>query len=89
LVRTIDTITKPVRSSARGRQLVRYATPHGKVILTLLAGLAEFERSLIMLRTQADILRAHELGVAFGRKPKLNPGQPSATRKANDGGAGM
>ena len=50
-------------------------TPHGRLLLTVLGGLAEFERSLITARTQAGILRARELGVAFGRKPKLNPKQ--------------
>ena len=50
-------------------------TPHGKLILTVLAGLAEFERSLIMARTQAGIERARALGVIFGRRAKLNPRQ--------------
>jgi len=40
--------------------------------LTVLAGLSEFERSLIVSRTQAGTLQVRELGVAFGRKPKLN-----------------
>jgi DNA invertase Pin-like site-specific DNA recombinase len=43
--------------------------------LTVLAGLAEFERSLIMAGTQAGIARAKELGVTFGRPAKLNPRQ--------------
>jgi DNA invertase Pin-like site-specific DNA recombinase len=46
-------------------------TAHGKLILTVLAGLAEFERSLIWARTQAGIARARELGKAFGRPPRL------------------
>jgi len=50
-------------------------TPHGKLMLTVLSGLAEFERSLIMCRTQAGIARARELGVAFGRPARLNPRQ--------------
>jgi DNA invertase Pin-like site-specific DNA recombinase len=50
-------------------------TPHGKLILTVLAGLAEFERSLIMARTQAGMERARALGVIFGRRAKLNPRQ--------------
>ena len=50
-------------------------TPHGKLILTILAGLSEFERSLIISRTQAGIERARAHGVAFGRKPKLNARQ--------------
>jgi DNA invertase Pin-like site-specific DNA recombinase len=44
-------------------------------MLTVLGGLAEFERSLIMARTQAGIQRARERGVAFGRPTKLNPKQ--------------
>ena len=38
-------------------------------------GLAEFERSLIMSRTQAGIQRAKERGVAFGRPAKLSAKQ--------------
>jgi putative DNA-invertase from lambdoid prophage Rac len=44
-------------------------------MLTVLAGLAQFERSLIMKRTQAGITRARELGVTFGRPTTLNPRQ--------------
>jgi len=47
-------------------------TPHGKLILTVLAGLSEFERSLIMARTQAGIQNARDKGVQFGRKPRLS-----------------
>ena len=76
LLRTVDAITK---TGAQFRSLADTwcdtTTPHGKLFLTVLAGLAEFERSLIHERTQAGILRARELGVAFGRKPKLNAKQ--------------
>jgi DNA invertase Pin-like site-specific DNA recombinase len=47
-------------------------TAHGRLILTVLAGLSEFERSLIMARTQAGIERVRALGKAFGRPGKLN-----------------
>jgi DNA invertase Pin-like site-specific DNA recombinase len=50
-------------------------TPHGKLLLAVMGGLAEFERSLIIARTQAGIERAKALGVSFGRKPKLNAKQ--------------
>jgi DNA invertase Pin-like site-specific DNA recombinase len=46
-------------------------TPHGKLMLTVLAGLAEFERSLILSRTGEGRIRAKDRGVRFGRKPKL------------------
>lgn len=41
------------------------------LILTVLAGLAEFERELIVERTGEGRERAMAKGVVFGRKPKL------------------
>jgi DNA invertase Pin-like site-specific DNA recombinase len=46
-------------------------TAHGRLILTVLAGLAEFERELIVERTGEGRERAMAKGVVFGRKPKL------------------
>ena len=46
-------------------------TPHGRLILTVLAGLAEFERSLILARTGEGRTRAQARGVRFGRRPNL------------------
>jgi DNA invertase Pin-like site-specific DNA recombinase len=42
---------------------------------TLLAGIAEFERSLIKARTDVGIKRAREAGVRFGRPSKLTKHQ--------------
>ena len=50
-------------------------TSHGRLMLTILGGLAEFERELIKDRTDAGRVRAKARGVKFGRKPKLNPFQ--------------
>ena len=46
-------------------------TAHGRLILTVLGGLAEFERELILERTGEGRERAMAQGVVFGRKPKL------------------
>jgi DNA invertase Pin-like site-specific DNA recombinase len=46
-------------------------TPHGRLMLTVLGGLAEFERELIRSRTGEGRERAKARGVAMGRKPKL------------------
>ena len=46
-------------------------TPHGRLMLTVLGGLAEFERSLILARTSEGRARAKARGVRFGRKLKL------------------
>jgi DNA invertase Pin-like site-specific DNA recombinase len=40
-------------------------------MLTVLGGLAEFERHLILSRTQEGRVRAKARGIKFGRKPKL------------------
>jgi DNA invertase Pin-like site-specific DNA recombinase len=50
-------------------------TPHGRLMLTVFCGLAEFERELIRARTDEGRKRAMARGVRFGRKPKLNPHQ--------------
>jgi DNA invertase Pin-like site-specific DNA recombinase len=50
-------------------------TPHGRLMLTVLGGLAEFERELIRARTGEGRKRAQARGVKFGRPPKLNAHQ--------------
>jgi DNA invertase Pin-like site-specific DNA recombinase len=50
-------------------------TPHGRLMLTVLGGLAEFERELIRARTDEGRKRAQARGVRFGRKLKLTPHQ--------------
>jgi DNA invertase Pin-like site-specific DNA recombinase len=50
-------------------------TPHGRLMLTVLGGLAEFERELILARTGDGRARAKAKGVRFGRPPCLTPHQ--------------
>jgi hypothetical protein len=50
-------------------------SPHGRLIVTVLGGLAEFERALIVARTTEGRNRALARGVRFGRPSKLNPHQ--------------
>jgi DNA invertase Pin-like site-specific DNA recombinase len=47
-------------------------TPHGRLMLTVLGGLAEFERELIGALTGEGRRRAQARGVKFGRPPKLS-----------------
>ena len=63
-------------------------TPHGRLMLTVLGGLAEFERELIRSRTGEGRQRAIARGVRMGRKPKLTPHQRQeaiARRTAGEG----
>src|SRR6266853_5188342 len=60
-------------------------TAHGRLMLTVLAGLAEFERELIRARTAEGRARAKARGVRLGRRPKLTPHQrrEALSRRAN------
>jgi DNA invertase Pin-like site-specific DNA recombinase len=61
-------------------------TAHGRLILTVLAGLSEFERELIVERTGDGRDRAMEKGVVFGRKPKLTHHQRLEAIKRRNAG---
>jgi len=62
-------------------------TPHGRLMLTVLGGLAEFERDLIRSRTSEGRERAKARGVKLGRKPKLTEHQKreAIRRRDHDG----
>jgi len=61
-------------------------TSHGRLMLTVLAGLAEFERDLIRTRTGEGRERAKARGVRLGRKPKLTPHQRMEALARRDAG---
>jgi DNA invertase Pin-like site-specific DNA recombinase len=61
-------------------------TPHGRLMLTVLGGLAEFERELIKARTDEGRKRAKAAGVRFGRKMKLTPHQRMEALARREGG---
>src|SRR5215469_12621024 len=50
-------------------------SPHGRLMVTILAGLAEFERELILARTSDGRVRAKARGVRFGRPSALTAHQ--------------
>jgi DNA invertase Pin-like site-specific DNA recombinase len=61
-------------------------TAHGRLILTVLGGLAEFERELIRARTGEGRARAKARGVHMGRPLKLNAYQRKEARDRRDKG---
>jgi DNA invertase Pin-like site-specific DNA recombinase len=60
-------------------------TTNGRLILTVLGGLAEFERHLIVASTSEGRKRAKARGVLFGRPPKLT--RTSVARRSRGGSA--
>jgi DNA invertase Pin-like site-specific DNA recombinase len=59
-------------------------TAHGRLMLTVLGGLAEFERELIRARTGEGRERAKANGVKMGRKPKLTDHQKREAIRRRD-----
>jgi DNA invertase Pin-like site-specific DNA recombinase len=64
-------------------------TPHGRLMLTVLGGLAEFERELIKARTGEGRARAKADGVHMGRPPKLTPHQRREAIARRDAGEAL
>jgi DNA invertase Pin-like site-specific DNA recombinase len=64
-------------------------TPHGRLIVTVLGGLAEFERELIRARTTEGRVRAIAAGVRMGRKPSLSPTQRQHAMEMRQAGASL
>ncbi len=61
-------------------------TAHGRLMLTVLGGLAEFERELIRARTGEGRERAKARGQHMGRPPKLTPHQRAEAVRRRDKG---
>jgi DNA invertase Pin-like site-specific DNA recombinase len=72
LLNTLDAIGKAGASfKSLGDPWCDTTSAHGRLMLTVLGGLAEFERHLILARTTEGRKRAQARGVRFGRKRKL------------------
>jgi DNA invertase Pin-like site-specific DNA recombinase len=76
LLNILDTIGKAGAGfKSLGDAWADTTTPHGRLMLTVLGGLAEFERELILARTGDGRKRAKARGVRFGRPPSLTAHQ--------------
>ena len=86
LLNVLATITgKKAGFKSLGDAWADTTTSHGRLMLTVLGGLAEFERELIRERTGEGRERAMANGVKFGRKPKLSPYQRAEALKRRAG----
>jgi len=87
LLNTVEAITaKRAGFRSLGDQWADTTISHGRLMLTVLDGLAEFERGLIRARTAEGRSRAVARGVKLGRKPKLTPHQMKEAINRRDGG---
>ena len=87
LLNTLAAITgKKAGFRSLGDTWADTTTSHGRLMLTVLGGLAEFERDLIRARTGEGRERAKARGVKMGRKPKLTPHQQAEAIKRREAG---
>jgi DNA invertase Pin-like site-specific DNA recombinase len=90
LLNTLATIaSKKAGFRSLGDTWADTTTAHGRLMLTVLGGLAEFERELIRARTGEGRKRAIAKGVKMGRKPKLTPHQQKEALRRRDAGEPM
>ena len=87
LLNTLAAITdKKAGFRSLGDTWADTTTSHGRLMLTVLGGLAEFERDLIRARTGEGRERAKARGVKMGRPPKLTPHQQREAIRRRDQG---
>jgi DNA invertase Pin-like site-specific DNA recombinase len=67
---------------------VDLTTPHGKLMFTMLAGVAEMERDLIRSRTREGLAAKREQGVRLGRPSTLPASVVARIVEERDAGAG-
>ena len=65
---------------------VDLTSPAGKMTMQVIASVAEFERDLLIERTQSGIIRAKAAGKRFGRRPSLNVEQKAVVLERLDAG---
>src|ERR1700736_2452555 len=87
LLNTLAAITgKKAGFRSLGDTWADTTTSHGRLMLTVLGGLAEFERDLIRARTGEGRARAVARGQRMGRPPKLTAHQQKEAIKRRDQG---
>ena len=90
LLETMETIRDAgARFQSLSEPWADTTTHAGKMIMTVFAGIAEFERDLIRERATAGRKAAIKRGVRFGRPPKLNSDQQKLILRLLDEGKGV
>jgi len=72
LLNTLDRLAKAgVGFKSLRETAVDTTTAQGRLVVSILSAISEFERELILSRINEGRKRARQNGIKFGRKPKL------------------
>ena len=80
LVRTLENLRVGFQVLEGPLQMIDTSTPGGKLIFSVFAALSEFERDVIVERTNAGLKAARKRGRIGGRRPALNAVQSKMLR---------
>lgn len=86
LIRRIEAIDERGAGIRVISQPIDTTGPMGRLILNILGAVADFERSLIQMRTKAGVQRRIARGLRVGRIPKLSEEQKAEVRKRRKAG---
>lgn len=84
VLESVDRLNEKEVSLISLREGFDLTSDHGKLLLTMLAGLAELERKNIKARQLAGIQRAKSEGVKVGRNKKINDHEVKEWRLKNN-----
>lgn len=68
---------------------VDLTSPAGKMTMGVIAAVAEFERDLLVERTQSGLARAKSQGRRLGRRPALSEKQQQSVRERRKAGVSL
>ena len=81
-----DDVLVVTRLDRLGRTALDTRTKEGRLMVTIMSGLAEFERDLLIERTKEGVAHARAEGRVAGPKPKLSAEQVRLAGKAVESG---
>lgn len=85
-IRTLNDLGVRFIASSQGIDIKPDGDPISKLMVVMLAAVAEFERDLIVERTRAGLQKAKSRGVRLGRRPKLSGLDRARVRQLRDEG---
>ena len=85
-IRSLNDFGVRVVAVAQGLDMKPHSDTMSSLILAVLSGIAEFERTIIRERTLDGLAKARSKGVRFGRKPVHTQSEVALARQLREQG---